>query len=91
VSGHGFLLGFGCLEKVKNHWTRPYLHSFKLQFTIDGTGNKVLSVFHTIVDPRTKVIPGRLLFREVSPKKSVGLDCWVAYVGYEVPSQEHCI
>src|SRR6218665_3527324 len=51
-----------------------YLHSFKLQFTIDGTGNKVLSVFHrelTIVDPRTKVIPGRFFFREVSLKHVV--------------------
>src|SRR6218665_1193635 len=51
-----------------------YLHSFKLQFTIDGTGNKVLSVSHrelTIVDPRTKVILGRFLFREVPPKNVV--------------------
>ena len=51
-----------------------YLHSFKLQFTIDGTGNKILNVFHrelTIVKPRTKVIPGRLLFLEVSPKNVV--------------------
>ena len=50
----------------------------KLQFTIDRTGNKVLSVFHrelTIVDPRTKVIPGRLLFREVSPIRT-----WCGFV-----------
>jgi len=54
-----------------------YLLSFKLQFAVDGTGNKVLNVFHrelTIVDPRTKVLPGRLLFREVSPKNVYGAD-----------------
>ena len=24
MSGHGFLLGFGSLEKVKNHWSKLY-------------------------------------------------------------------
>src|SRR6218665_1927757 len=68
------------MKKIPNSqpWSRPTrqrsaAHQWAAAHRL-RTGNKVLSVFHrelTIVDPRTKVIPGRLLFREVSPKNVV--------------------